>query len=246
MIPNNVKNWICSFSGCDGGNIQADIWLCGIEWGAGSEIGYYDKELPDEIKKGAVASGSKIYNWKESLTYPYGRSFAKLYKSIKGESVEDYKSVSNLPGDEIFKLNLYPIAFDSTDPKLWHQYGLSKITGFEDKNTFNTWCFFNRLPYFHKIADQHKPKLIIGTGIDYIRDFLMAFGGINGIDELNVYTIEPQSVKNNTIRKYYWVKISEHTTLVVIPFFSGKYGLNSNYLLQEMGERIKKGLVGSI
>jgi len=26
--------WATSLSGCDGGNTEADIWLCGIEWGA--------------------------------------------------------------------------------------------------------------------------------------------------------------------------------------------------------------------
>ena len=32
-IPDNFKKWACSLSGCDGGNLMADTWLCGIEWG---------------------------------------------------------------------------------------------------------------------------------------------------------------------------------------------------------------------
>jgi len=32
MIPKNFQDWACSLSGCDGGNLEADIWwLCGIE-----------------------------------------------------------------------------------------------------------------------------------------------------------------------------------------------------------------------
>jgi hypothetical protein len=25
------QDWACSFSGCDGGNLEAGVWLCGIE-----------------------------------------------------------------------------------------------------------------------------------------------------------------------------------------------------------------------
>ncbi len=35
-VPENFKDWACSLSGCDGGNLKADTWLCGIEWGGGS------------------------------------------------------------------------------------------------------------------------------------------------------------------------------------------------------------------
>ena len=27
----NLRKWACSFSSCDGGDVSADIWLCGIE-----------------------------------------------------------------------------------------------------------------------------------------------------------------------------------------------------------------------
>ena len=29
----NFKKWLCSFSGCNGGNPRANIWISGIEWG---------------------------------------------------------------------------------------------------------------------------------------------------------------------------------------------------------------------
>ncbi|MEC4686653.1 MAG: hypothetical protein VST71_13100 [Nitrospirota bacterium] len=50
----NMRLWACSLSGCDGGNINSDIWLCGIEWGGGSDGNYYEKDLPQEINKGVV------------------------------------------------------------------------------------------------------------------------------------------------------------------------------------------------
>lgn len=236
----NIRDWACSLSGCDGGNIDANIWLCGIEWGGGSRGNYYEKDLPQEINQGEVVSNVNKYDWKDSITYPYGLSFAKLYTAIKGGKVEDYKKVGNLSGEELFKLNLYPIAFDSTDHKLWHEYKLDEITGFENKYLFNTWCFFNRFPAFSDLRKKHKPKLIIGTGIDYLRDFLMFFGGSENIDKLSSNKIIPKSESNKYDRTFYWVNLDNNTLLVIIPFFSGRYGLNSNYLLQEMGSRIGK------
>lgn len=238
-MDKNFKDWACSLSGCDGGNIEADIWLCGIEWGGGSYGNYYKNDLPQEIKKGSVTANLDKFDWQDSITYPYGRSFAKLYVSIKGEDVDEYRQVVNLTGDELFKANLYPIAFDSTEHSLWHKNKLDEITGFENKYLFNTWCFFNRFPYFSKLRKEKRPKLIIGTGIDYLRDFLMFFGGNENIEKLQSDKITPKSESNKYDRTYYWVKLDEHTLLVVIPFFSGRYGLNSNYLLQEMGNRIK-------
>jgi hypothetical protein len=247
-ISKEFKDWACSFSGCDGGNPNADIWLCGIEWGyIGKEDekeNYYKKELPKEIKKG-VAETDSSFKWADSITYPYGRSFAKLYQAIQGENVESYKDVSNLIGDELFKLNLYPIAFNHTGHDLWHKYGVDKITGFDNKYLFNTWCFFNRFPAFTKFKKELKkrPKLIVCTGVDYLRDFLMCFGGNANIDKIKIGKIKPNSENNkiknsNGERTYYYVK-SDETLLIVMPFFS-RGGLNSNHLLQEMGNRIRE------
>jgi hypothetical protein len=237
-MDESLKKWACSFSGCDGGNANSDTWLCGIEWGGGSyEDGkYYKEDLPNEIKKGSVEADKK-FDWKRSVTYRYGISFAKLYTAINGKDVANYTDVVKLTGNELFKLNLYPIAFDSTDHNLWQKYGLEKITGFQSKYLFNIWCLFNRFPFFAKIREDEKPKLIICTGINYLFDFLIFFGAKN-IEKIQIDSIKPQSENNAYDRNYYWVKIDK-TLLVVIPFFSGRYGLNSNYLLQQMGERIK-------
>jgi len=239
-MDKKLKEWVCSFSGCDGGNVDADIWLCGIEWGSASNGDYYEKWLPEELVKGNVELSLTKFDWRESLGYPYGRSFAKLYTSIKGGKVENYKKVSDLEGSELFKLNLYPIAFDSTSHELWHKNKMTELIGFENKYLFNVWCFFNRFPFFSKLRKKHNPKLIIGTGVDYLRDFLMFFAGNENINKLCSGSITPESAANKTDRIYYWVRLDSDTLLVVIPFFSGRYGLNSNYLLQEMGERISQ------
>ncbi len=243
MIPQDFKEWACSLSGCDGGNLDADTWLCGIEWGGGSygDGIYYKEYLPKEIPKGKVNLEKSLFDWKDSITYTYGRSFAKLFAAIKHEDIDNYKDlVSNKwDGSELFKLNLYPIAFDSTSENLWQKYGLNRITGFDEKHLFQTWCFLNRFPVFSELREAKKPKLIICTGVSYLRDFFMCFGGNQSNSGFIKYgELEPDSENNK--RRYYWVKIDNYTTLVVIPFFSGTYGLNSNYLLQEMGIKIRE------
>ncbi|MCR4347251.1 MAG: hypothetical protein NUV55_08650 [Sulfuricaulis sp.] len=246
MIPKNFQEWVCSLSGCDGGNIEADTWLCGIEWGGGSyEDGiYYEKHLPEEISKGKFTPEQNLFKWKDSITYPYGRSFAKLYAAMQGESGEDYRdlALNKWDGSELFKLNLYPIAFDSTNESLWQKYKLKEITGFDEKHLFQTWCFMNRFPALSRLREEKAPKLIICTGVSYLREFFMCFGGGQSTSGLIKYEdITPTSENNRQYkRRYYWVNIDEQTKLVVIPFFSGPSGLNSNYLLKLMGNKIRE------
>jgi len=243
VIPSDFREWACSLSGCDGGNIEADLWICGIEWGQGSyENGkYYREELPLEIRSGRYAHNQEKYDWQASLDYPYGRSFAKLYASIHDCEIATYKNfISKCDGSEVFKLNLYPIAFDSTDPQLWAMNGLDKLTGFPEKHLFQTWCFLNRFPTFSKLVRDHSPKIIIGTGVSYLKDFFVCFGGEGqAAGAIQYGELEPASSANKrSKRRYYWVKLNEMTTLVVVPFFSGSHGLNSDHLLHEMGIKI--------
>jgi len=244
MVPDNFKEWACSLSGCDGGNPRAKVWLCGIEWGVSGNRAeeYYREQLPLEIKEGRVDLIESEFDWGKSIKYPFGRSFAKLFAALKGEKVERYKNViEQCSGLELFKLNLYPIAFNSTQSRLWIKHGLKDITGFDEKHLFKTWCFMNRFPEFSRLRTRYKPDLIICTGISYLRDFFACFGGSQeNSGEIKYAEIEPISENNKKKkRRYYWVKLDGGTTLVVVPFFSGANGLNSNFLLQEMGDKIR-------
>lgn len=237
-IGQKFKEWACSFSGCDGGNPDAKIWVCGIEWGYSKKDAAdmppekYYKEISEGINKGPS-------EYKISCNSRYDRSLAKLYSSIMGE--KDYKEViKKCDGSEIFKMNLYPIAFNNTDDQLWKKYELDKLTGFKEKNLYKTWCFLHRFPFFSEKVEEKRPDLIIGTGISYLTDFFVCFGGKDGIDAIiNVDIIEPESPSDKK-RTYYWGKLKKGTIIVVVPFFSGPYGLNSDDLIQKMGDKIKK------
>lgn len=245
MVPEAFRSWACSLSGCDGGSPSARVWISGIEWGGGSyEDGkYYKDELPAEIKKGAYPGRASHYDWNEHLTYRFGISFAKLYSALNGVEPARYKEyVSTLYGDEAFKLNLYPIAFDSTDASLWKQNRLEELTGFAEKHLFQTWCFYNRFPVFAQLVRNHKPRIVIGTGVTYLREYFACFGGDRDSSARiqSAEVLQEPEAKKSTTRRIYWVSINKETTLFVIPFFSGQHGLNSDYLLGEVGRKIRE------
>ena len=151
-----------------------------------------------------------------------------------------YEEVANDCKDsEIFKMNLYPIAFPNTDDGLWDKYGLTKITGLPSKEIYRTWCFLHRFPAINKQVTNYSPKYIIATGISYLTDFVVCFSGEKSDEMIHKEEIKPQSEANKSTRNFYWRRLNQKTILVVTPFFGGPNGMNSDYLLQQLGERIR-------
>ncbi|MHC4143596.1 MAG: hypothetical protein ACYSUD_02340 [Planctomycetota bacterium] len=237
----DFEKWACSLSGCDGGHPKADTWLCGIEWGGDNTEKYYQVDLPAEIAAGDYEPESK-YVWADHQEYNFGKNVAKLYAAYQGKDVRQYeKHLHEFGDDSLFKLNLYPIAFRHTGGNLWHDNQLDKITGFEDKELYRIWCFLNRFPKYSERVKDYEPKLIIGLGVSYLADFFACFAGATGrAAQIHVETIEPAAATNSSTRRFYWAKIGPKTTLAVVPFFSGSHGLNSYYLLGEVGKRLRK------
>jgi len=250
-ISSKFRDWACSLSGCDGGDPNARIWLSGIEWGYAKDSSqsesdyeeavskYYREELPAEIENGKYTP-CESYIWEDHLTYRFGQSAAKLVTAINGGDVEDYQQVSSLGRNaSLFKLNLYPIAFRYVNDELWKKYRIDEITGLESKEIYRAWCFLNRFPAIASIVEKHSPKLIIGTGITYLVDFLSCFSGKGGSGDIHQEEIQASVEDARSTRRFYWSKINDgRTTLAVVPFFSGPNGLNSNYSLQEISKRI--------
>lgn len=241
----SIKNWARSMSGCDGGNPHAPVWLCGIEWGgAGKEDGaYYKLRLLPEIKNGGPLTVPSTYSWKEHNSYRFGKSFSKLYAAYRGQRLQNFLYYTNsLSGEEIFKLNLYPIAFDSTDEVHWQAYGLDLITGFSQKHLFNLWCEYHRFPYFSELRAKHSPELIICCGLNYLSKFLQFFGATaSDVARLSIEQIPCDSTAGrNSPRRMYVTTLGERTLFACIPFFTNSYGLNSDNMLSFVGRRLSK------
>lgn len=248
-VDPNFRSWACSFSGCDGGDPTAPIWISGIEWGFGKSRSqtddeykaslqkYYSIDLPDEIKQGAVERHDQ-YDWAVHNRYRFGQSAAKLYLAMNKLPVESYYEIDQLPGKHaLFKLNLYPIAFRYAGDSLWEEFGIQDITGMESKETYRTWCFLNRFPVISDLVRQHDPKLIVGMGITYLVDFFACFAGTSGSGNIHVESFGEGRAK----RRIYWSVINDgRTVLAVLPFFTGSHGLNSNELIKSVGARLSE------
>ena len=71
-------------------------------------------------------------------------------------------------------------------------------------------------------------------------DFILAFGSKLGLTKLEKETVMPDSSRNGRAREIYFASIGETTTLVITPFFGGRYGLNSDHLIRKVGRKIRK------
>lgn len=246
-VPSDsLKTWAKSMAGCDGGNPNAKVWLCGIEWGGGgrNDGAYYKTKLKSELERGVAPVCANTYEWRAHNSYRFGRSFSKLYTAYSGQPLTNYLGYTNsLSGNELFKLNLYPIAFDSTDASHWHDHGLDKITGFSNKHLFNLWCEHHRFPYFATLRSQHTPELIVCCGLNYLDKFLRFFGAnASEVAALQMEEIPCKSngSKRNPPRRMYITQLNGNTLFVCIPFFSGSYGLNSDDMLTFVGRRLQE------
>jgi hypothetical protein len=240
----SLKIWAKSMAGCDGGNPNAKVWLCGIEWGGGgkNDGAYYQTNLKPELESGLAPVCADIYDWRRQNSYRYGKSFSKLYTAYSGQPISKYFDYTNsLSGDEVFKLNLYPIAFDSTDESHWHGHGLDAITGFSHKHLFNLWCEHHRFPYFAELRSHYTPDLVVCCGLTYL-DKLLRFFGANAseVAALRVEDIpcNSNSSSRNAPRRMYVTRLNGNTLFACIPFFSGSYGLNSDDMLTFVGKRL--------
>jgi hypothetical protein len=240
-LEENFVKWACSLSGCDGGSPKAKILISGIEWGLDKkyEEEYYSKTLPTDIKNGEFCP-PKEYDLKEAIKFRYNQRAVKLYCSIVDKDFDSVVKESD--GSEIFKANLYPIAFNKTSNDAWDKYSLKEKTGFDTKYMFKTWCFLHRFPAISEIVRRNSPRLIIGTGVSYLTDFFACYAGYKNTDIIINSDIVTDEKREGETRRYYWSKLNDKTTLVVVPFLSGKFGLNSDSLIERIGKKIRKDL----
>lgn len=253
----NLIKWLASYSGCDGGCPEkSSIWFTGIEWGFGKRRGQSNKEHESSVKDyhngemlSSMKSGySKPYSDKYSLInnmgYTFGKRSAKLLSVINGYSIADYMSAASKTSDtDVFKLNLHPISLPDTNITLWNKYELDKLTGLKRKQDYIDLCRQHRYPFFRDEAIKHKPKLILCVGKEYAPHYAKCFCDIDELEQLTKEEIVDTSAKNNNPRAIFWKKITDDTLFVTVPFLVNRYGLNSNYLIDKFGQRIKELLV---
>lgn len=227
--------WASGYGGCDGGDVGSPekpaIWTCGIEWGGGHHPVGLIKQMDREVSAQWSFSGYQC--WSENLEHRFNWQLMKLLSVIDGGCFSEYKQFAEERQPFVwgksgyFKMNLYPIAFKDTNHARW-QNAFSDITGFNQKSDYQDWCREHRFPQMRQWAEVRQPRLIIGLGKSYLPEFKMAF-------------MEPDAVLNEEVidgKVLYWGRNAQQSLVVVVPFMSGRHGLNRNVSIQKFGKRI--------
>lgn len=232
------KNWMLDFSGCDGGTIGSPkkpaIWVCGIEWGGGTDA----EGLKNYINQDWNGSPEFGYDKAGVLDfYRYNMVLYKLLAIMQGYKIEDYKKFveKEMPFLEhghssYFKMNLYPIAFKKTNHLLWTNE-IAEVSGFETKQTYLTWCKENRFPVIQQWVQKYATKLIICFGKTYRHEFNLAFA--NNATEFTSETVGDLVLQ--------WKKNDNGTIIAILPFPNAQNkGLKSDSDIEAMGKRLNQ------
>lgn len=239
MINEDIaKSMLEEFDGCDSDNPGSPecpaVWLFGIEHG---------QELEDARNTLEVPSVDDSYSIKTQLgpRYGFNKKAFKLLAAMKGYPVETYREFANdqqpfvrgrngdIKNNHLyFKGNLYPYACKNVGE--WSDI-VKKEIGIADKEEYRQWCRDHRLPAIMQWVDRYQPKIFIGVGITCRDEFSLAVFG-------KVVDFKKEIITDKKIDRPIFYFSEESKKLVVVPHFSGRYGLRSDVLLQEAGKFI--------
>lgn len=275
----DFSDWATSFSGCDGADLNAPIWFCGIEDGGIEMPKEYKCISKDDLQGISYSKGDTECRTcfpKFFTNNPYDMNALKLHAAIfsefrpNGEFIindidepepspdgarkyaEKHRAYEKHPTNarSIFKLNLYPWAFPSTDENHWGEAQI-KISGLLTKELYKAWCVERRIMSINSwIPTTNKPRVIIGTG-NYLNEFLLAFRKFDSVDsfvstlcelkknlkEFDRNTSELLSNKTKNKFKCYFHQKNDDPLLVVVPFL-GVGGISSHKDINAIGSWI--------
>ena len=241
-----LEGFIGSFSGCDGGNPQNphNVWVCGIEPGGKPER--IESLMPELTPACWDEQFRRAHSdWPR---WQYHRKVSKLLVALQSLKQErgktpvldgwkEYMETRLYAKDgDCFKLNLFPFSSPTVSSKDWSAY--APITGGMSKKEYYEMCRGQRFKFFRTQREKYSPAVIIGTSTVFERDFVDAFG-FGGIE------VKTQTLKDEQGRQRRCCSRTDGTsTLIVTPFFGGRYGINSNGLLIELAKWIH-GLISA-
>jgi len=222
------------FIGCDGGDVGSpahpSIWLVGIEHGTFNSI----HDSPDSGQE----CQDEDYSVKIQLGWPYNRNAFKLLAALEGQAIDSYREfamsrrIFEKGSEGYFKGNLYPYA--SRRVSEWSD-AAQRSTGM-DKRDFQIHCERQWFPVIRSWVERYRPRLVIGVGNSFKRQFSQAILG-------QALSFETEKFSVNGHGKRLNFATHDGTLLAVVPHISGSsMGLNSDVSLQEAGARIRARL----
>lgn len=239
----NFKKFIGSWSGVTGGlpDNKQKLWFVGIEYGG--KVG--DIKTCREYRLSDIAGWTENFKYRNPDFYKwqYHQKISKIitaYK-IEGEFRQDFydKAWRKYIRDELyvigddgnaneFHVNLYPLSRPNINTCL--DSALEKF-GITQKEYYE-YCQYTRFPFLRAQADYFSPQNIVCTGFQLEKQFAETFADAAGYDGREVLDVAGRKVI------YY---PCERWDLIVTPFLGGRFGLNSNQHLIELGNFLKNG-----
>ena len=208
---------------CEGGDPgtpdRPSIWLLGIEPGwsltDGAAAEQQDAQRDEQLEK---------YSIELQLTWPYNRKAFKLLAALEGLSTDEHVrfAESARPFERgskgYFKANLFPEPFNNVGS--WGE-AATEATGFASKAEYQNWQRSARFSVMRAWIEKCRPKLIIGTGLTHLDDFL-AITATTEIPAAHRFEVNGHS-------KRLHVATSGIVPVAIVPHLTGgSHGLNSD------------------
>lgn len=222
-------------STCDGGDIgsknEPSTWLMGVE------PGWSMAQKKESEDASALPDLRDDYNVEMQLGWPFNRTAFKLLTALEGGDPDEYESFAkkvrpfekNSKG--YFKANLFPVPLHKLS--VWHEVAIQE-TGFAMKSEYQAWLRKVRFPIVSEWLEECRPKLLIGTGIAHLDDFMAVVKSSN---------VQRHTFSVNGYEKRLYVASDGVVPLVVLPHLTGgPNGLNSNAAIEEAAKVIKSAV----
>ena len=164
-------NYAASYSGVDGGDLNAEYWFVGIEWSDVKDIkNHYQNGVWQEVF--SIPESPDITqnpeNWK--LENAFNKLYAQLPHAVAGKNVFQQ-------GSNSLKLNLFPLPFENTsqahdDWTSAHPY--TQMTGLSSFDEYEHEILPQRKKLFQRLLKQSSSvqKTVFCFGKKYKDDFL--------------------------------------------------------------------------
>lgn len=231
----SISNPARFFETCEGGDPgspeRPSIWLLGLEPGW-STINEQAEAAADPAREALEAR----YDVEIQLTYPYNRKAFQFLAELQGRKLEDYAAFARevRPFEQgasgYFKANLFSAPFKSM--KTWDQEAID-MTGFDTKAAYQRWVRENRFAVLKGMIETYRPRLLIGTGLGHLNDFLT----VTGTPDIP----PPERFMVGQHSKRMHIATSGIVPVVIVPHFTGgSHGLNSDESIRIAARKVRE------
>ena len=257
-VSPNFQQYALSYSGMDGGNPDAPLWICGIEFGgelAGENQFTQADKIPcwtDASREASINKAKATGNRQDGYKmWPFCRLASKLTVAVMSGDISEWRQHYYSDSEQKgycgacgcnFSLNLYPINFRRIGDAGWND-DLRCGTGFASRHHYRAWCVEHRFRWLQKLMSNHKPSAVVCCAAAETRDdFARAFCGRSPQDWSKPFSTLDRGRKRLSFFKLNG--IVDGTTVWIVPFL-GQGGLLRDDDIKTVGGWIRADILKS-